>query len=126
MTPIEQQAREWAEKNVVYNNDSSAIQQLTDAYLTGFEARGEWISVTGRLPESSSDNPPVYELYLDFPGNKDFKPCEQIVLNHKMGGIYWEYKVSDCQGERSYTEDFFSKYPHLFRRVLPSPPNKEI
>lgn len=133
MTPIEQQAREWAndmevDVNVIAVMKDDFIRSVKivafESYLAGYAARGEWVPVTERVPESNNDIPPIYELYTDFPGNKDFKPCEPIVLNHKMGGIYWEYKVSDCQGERSYTEDFFIKYPHLFRPVLPSPPNQ--
>ena len=55
MTPTEQ-AREWAEKEAkaVMNNPSmiSLTTMFERAYLAGYAARGEWISVDQRLPDN--------------------------------------------------------------------------
>jgi hypothetical protein len=58
---------------------------------------------------------PRYKVIADYPGNHDFVLHQIIVLvPWKSCDSYWAHYVEDCQGERSWLEDFFKKYPHLF------------
>lgn len=61
---------------------------------------------------------PQYQVIADFPDNKDFPKGKIIEFQPwSSSDAYWSHIVEDCQGKREWLQDYFDKYPHLFRRV---------
>lgn len=58
---------------------------------------------------------PRFMVIADWPDNYYFQVGGIISLNKLMAGIYPQYEFEDCKGTHSYLEDFFKKYPHLFK-----------
>lgn len=59
---------------------------------------------------------PLYEVIADFPGNKDF-PVGKIITFEPWNTYYWQHKVEDCQGPRTWLSEYFDQFPYLFKRV---------
>lgn len=60
---------------------------------------------------------PRYKVVADYPGNRDF-PVGKIIEFHPWESCrdYWEHSVEDCQGKRSWLEQFFIDYPNIFHK----------
>ena len=82
--------------------------------LAGEDAVIESLRAKGLLYKK--DEPPIYKVIADYPDNKYF-PVGKIIDFEKWNEHYWQHKVIDCQGERSWLSEWFDKYPHLFKRV---------
>lgn len=74
------------------------------------------IQPTVQEPEDKGEKAPVYEVIADYPNNTDFPRGKRIEFEPWMG-LYWQHKITDCQGERMWLSDFFDKYPHLFQKL---------
>ena len=78
-----------------------------DAVIEGLKEKGLF---------NKKDEPPIYKVIGDYPDNKDF-PVGKIIEFEKWNEYYWQHKIIDCQGERTWLSEYFDKYPHLFKRV---------
>ena len=59
---------------------------------------------------------PIFEVTAEFPNNQDF-PVGKKITFEQWNKIYWQHKVSDCQGDRTWLSEYFEKFPYLFKRV---------
>lgn len=105
---IETKAREWAEKNVRYDNGKSALQQLEEAYLAGAAGAMEWVPVSEQKPQQ----------------------LQVVLIPSKAKGRFpiqsAKYFTSDQNGEHLFEDE----YGGLIRNVthwmpLPTHPAKE-